>query len=291
MKKIFLSLIVASIAVTSCNKDRIDEEPEFESMDAFFNKNKPQEQEFIITSDSGSGPVVGKDGTELWGFRDVLMYPNGDTVPFPYSLKLIELYTYKDMILFQMPSLSGTSILETGGEIKVRACHAGNELVVIPGKFYPVVLSTTPTVANMKVYQGNHPNDEYGNWNLSSDGSTVIDTGKYGLGLAKLGWQNCGKNGASTGTTDIVFTTDKQGGEFISLFLAGQNYHGMLQGSDLKIENAPIGESVTVVAMAMDQNDNFYLHKQTVTVTANLTIVLTMNKVSEAALLSELGGL
>jgi hypothetical protein len=291
MKKIFLSLIVAATFVTSCNKDRIDEEPEFESMDAFFNKNKPQEQEFIITSDSGSGPVVGKDGTELWGFRDVLMYPNGDTIPFPYSLKLIELYTYKDMILFQMPSLAGTNILETGGEIKVRACHAGNELVVIPGKFYPVVLSTTPTVANMNVYQGNHPNDEYGDWNLSSDGSSVVDTGRYGLGLAKLGWQNCGKLGTSAGTTDIIFTTDKQGGEFISLFLAGQNYHGMLQGSDLKIENAPIGESVTVVAMAMDQNDNYYIHKQTVTVTAGLTIPLTMNKVSEAALLSELGGL
>ena len=291
MKKIFLSLIVAATIVTSCNKDRIDEEPEFESMDAFFNKNKPQEQEFIITSDSGSGPVVGKDGTELWGFRDVLMYPNGDTIPFPYSLKLIELYTYKDMILFQMPSLSGTDILETGGEIKVRACHAGNELVVIPGKFYPVVLSTTPTVSNMKVYQGNHPNDEYGDWNLSSDGSSVADTGRYGLGLAKLGWQNCGKLGASAGTTDIIFTTDKQGGEFISLFLAGQNYHGMLQGSDLKIENAPIGESITVVAMAMDQNDNYYIHKQTITVTAGLTIPLTMNKVSEAALLSELGGL
>jgi hypothetical protein len=291
MKKIFLSLIVASITITSCNKDRIDEDPEFESMDAFFNKNKPQEQEFVITTNSGSGPVTGKDGTELWGFRDVLMYPNGDTVPFPYSLKLIELYTYKDMILFQMPSLSGTDILETGGEIKVTACHAGNQLVVIPGKFYPVILSTTPTVANMKVYQGNHPNDEYGEWNLSSDGSSVLDTGKYGLGLAKLGWQNCGKNRDSTGTTNIVLTTDNQGGEFISLFLAGQNYHGLLQGSDLKIENAPLGESVTIVAMAMDQNDNFYLHKQTVTVTTGLSIPLTMNKVSEASLLAELAGL
>lgn len=291
MKKIFLSILIASVAITSCNKDRIEEEPEFQSMDAFFNKNKPQEQEFIITSDSGSAPVVGKDGTELWGFRDILMYPNGDTVPLPYSLKLIELYTYKDMILFNMPSLSGTKILETGGEVKIRACHNGNELVVRPGKFYPAVLSTTPTIANMKVYQGNHPNDVYGDWNLSSDGSSVTDTSKYGLALAKLGWQNCGKIGASTGTTTINFTTDKKGGEFVSLFIASKNYHGLLQGADLKIENAPVGESVTIIAMAMDQNDNYYLQKQTITVTTALTIKLDMTKMSETALLSELAGL
>lgn len=291
MKKIFLSLIVATLAVTSCNKDRIEEEAEFESMDAFFTKHKPQEQSFKIESDSGSGPITGKDGTELWGYRDILMYPNGDTIPFPYYLKLIELYTYKDMILYNMPSLSGTKILETGGEIKIRACHDGNELVVKPGKFYPVVLSTTPTVANMKVYQGNHPNDVYGDWDLSSDGSAVVDTGKYGLGLAKLGWQNCGKEGASTGTTDIEFTTDKKGGEFISLFLVGKNYHGVLQGSNLKIENAPIGESVTLVAMAMDQNNNYYMHKETITITVGLSVTLTLNKMSETALLSELAGL
>jgi len=291
MKKIFLSLIVASIAITSCNKDRIEEEPEFQSMEPFFNKNKPQEQEFIIESDSGRGPIVGKDGTELWGFRDILMYPNGDAVPLPYSLKLIELYTYKDMILFNMPSLSGTKILETGGEIKVRACHDGNELVVRPSKFYPVVLSTTPTVANMKVYQGNHPSNLYGDWNLSSDGSTIIDTSKYGLGLAKLGWQNCGKNGASNGTTSIDFTIDKAGSEFISLFVASKNYHGLLQGSNLKIENAPIGEIVTIIAMAMDQNDNYYLHKETITITNALTIKLNMNEMSEAVLLLQLAEL
>lgn len=291
MKKIFLALIISVVTITSCNKDRIEEEAEFQPMDQFYNDNKPQEQEFIITSDSGSGPEIGIQGTELWGFRDVLQYPNGDTIPFPYSLKLIELYTYKDMILYRMPSLAGTNILETGGEVKIRACHAGNELVVIPGKLYPMVLSTTPTVPNMKVYHGNHPNDEYGDWELTSDGSLVVDTGKYGLGLAKLGWQNCGKNGSANGTTTIDFTVDGKGGEFIDIFITMKDYHGVLKGGDLKLENAPIGESATIMAMAMDQNGDFRLHKQTLTITSGLSIKLDMKIVSEAALLSELSGL
>lgn len=291
MKKLLLPILFSGIALVSCNKDRIEEEAEFQPMDEFYNEHKAEEQEFIIHSDSGSGPLIGKQLTELYGYRNILQYPNGDTVPFPYSIKLIELYTYKDMILYRMPSLAGTAITETGGEIKVRACHDGNELVLIPGKFYPAVLSTQPTQPNMKVYQGNHPNNEYGDWTLSSDGSTVLDTGKYALALGKLGWQNCAKIGTSGGLGKITLKVEGKGGEFINLFLAMENYHGLVKGNNLEIENAPLGQEATLIAMAMDQNGDFRLHKESITISANQTITLDMKVVSEAALLSELSGL
>lgn len=291
MKKTLLYLFVSAVVFTSCNDDRIDEEAEFQPMDEFYLEHKPEEQEFVITSDSGDAPIIGMHGTELWGGRHILEYPNGDTVPFPYSLKLIELYSYKDMILYQMPSLSGTTLLETGGEVKIRACHNGNELVVKQGEKYPLVLSTTPTKAGMKVFQGDHPSDVYGDWDLATDGSLVVDTGKYGLGLAKLGWQNCAQTGASTGEAVITFKVEGKGGEFIDLFLITEDYKGLLMGNNLVIRNIPIGEEVTVIAMAKDQNDDFRLHQQTLTITGDLEIELKMDVISEGGLLSQLGSL
>lgn len=291
MRKILLGLFVATIALSSCNDDRINEEAEFQPMDEFFNENKPAEQEFVITSDTGSAPIIGASRTELWGFRNILQYPNGDTVPFPYSLKLIELYTYKDMILYKMPTLSGTTVLESGGEIKITAWHDGTELVLKPNEKYPLVLATTPTIAGMNVFQGDHPNNEYGDWNLASDGSTIVVNTKYNMATGKMGWQNCAQSGTTSGETNITLSVEGKGGEFIELFLTMNDYHGVLTGNNLVIENAPLGQSATLLAMAKDQNGDFRLHKQQITITQNMEVTLDMKIVSESALLSTLAGL
>lgn len=291
MKKLAIVLLGAIVVLTSCNKDRIDEEVSFQPMDEFFDNNKPQEQEFVITSDSGSAPIIGMDGTELYGFRNILQYPSGDTVPLPYSIKLIELYTYEDMVLYQIPTLSGASILESAGEIKIRACHEGNELELKPGAKYPFQLSTTPPKVGMEVYHGNHPGDKYGDWVLSTDGSGVRTGDKYDVTTAKLGWQNIGQVGEGSSSTNITFKVEGTGGEYIELFFALTDYHGLLQGHNLVIPNAPVGQVGTIIAMAKNQDAEYMLYKQEVTVTDGMEITLDFNKVSETELLSTLANL
>lgn len=292
MKKLLLGLMACSLFMASCNDDRINEEAEFQPMDEFYNEHKPQEQEFVITSDTGDAPIVGLNRTELWGGRNILQYPNGDTVPLPYSLKLIELYSYKDMILYKMPTKSGTTILESGGEIKITAWHNGNELEVKPNEKYPLILSTSPTVSGMNVFHGNHPNNEYGDWNLASDGSViVVNNAKYNIATAELGWQNCAQSGPASGETNITLKVEGKGGEFIDLFLSIDGYHGLLQGNNLVIKDAPLGQTATLIAMAKDQNDDYRLYKQVITITDNLEVTLDMQVVTEETLLSSLSSL
>lgn len=289
MKKILFALLSSVLVLSSCNDDRLNEEAEFEPMDEFFDENKPEEQEFVITSDTGDAPIKGRSGTELYGFRDILTYPNGDAVPLPYSLKLIELYTYKDMILYQFPSTSSGALLETGGDVKITAFHDGNELIVKAGERYPLVMATQPTVSGMQVYDGNHPNNEFGNW-VPNTNDILVDTGRYGLGLKTLGWKSPAK--ATSGNyTDITLTVEGKGGEFIELFLVTEDFRSILKGESLMIENAAIGEAVTLVAMAKDQNDDYRLHKSKFVVNANMEIELDMKVVSKTALLGELAGL
>lgn len=291
MKNLSIIFCAAVMALTSCNKDRIDEDANFEPMDEFFTEHKPQEQEFIITSDTGDAPIVGMQGTELYGFRNILQYPSGDTVPLPYSIKLIELYTYGDMVLYEMPTVASEETLESAGEVKIRACHDGNELVLKPAAQYPFKLSTTPPQAGMKVYHGEHPGDKYGDWLLSTDGSAIRVTDKYEVATGKLGWQNIGKKASYEATTNINFKVEGSGGEHIKLFFASKDEHALLQGSNLVIPNVPGGKSGTIVAMAKNSKGEFLLFKKEILVTAGLEIDIDFNTVSEAALLSSIKNL
>lgn len=290
MKKLFLPIAIALISLSSCNDDRINEETAFEPMDEFYNEHKPQEQEFIITSDSG-GPIVGNQGSRIYGHRHILQHANGDSVYLPYTVKLIELYSYKDMILYNFPTTSSDYVMTSGGHLKIRAIKDGEELVVRPGAYYGVVMSSSYT-GPKSVYTGTHTLDVFDDWSLAGNGSLVVDSSGYNaLGLTTLGWQSADAAMSATSYTDITFTIEGTGGENIDIFIVHNDFHGLIQGENLQAKNVMVGENVTILAMAMDQHGDFRVHKSTVTVTQNMEIALNMSVSSESSLLSMLGSL
>ena len=94
----FLGLTISTILFSSCKKDRIESQEkqinDYQSMNNYFDTKKQHEQEFIIDT-AGTGPIVGNQGTKIYVSKDLLMFPNGDSVHWPYTVKLIELYTPK----------------------------------------------------------------------------------------------------------------------------------------------------------------------------------------------------
>ena len=133
-----LNLIACSLValvIASCSKERIELKPQlnaYSSPNAYLDSKKQAEQEFIIT-DTSQGPIVGNQGTTIWGSKNCLRMPNGDTISYPFTLKLVELYTPADMIYYQMPTVSASRILATDGEIRIRTYKNGTELNLLPG--------------------------------------------------------------------------------------------------------------------------------------------------------------
>jgi len=121
---VMISAMVAAIGVFSgCSKDRVDAEDEkssYKSANEYLDARKQAEQEYEITED-GTGPIVAQQGTKVWAVKEKLMFPNGDAVTYPYTVKIVELYTPKDMIYYQMPSTSGLNLLTTAGEVRIKA--------------------------------------------------------------------------------------------------------------------------------------------------------------------------
>src|SRR3954470_1407606 len=93
ISSLFLSALCLSSVFfyCSCSKDRI-ETPElnkYSSVNTYLDSKKQDEQEFIIDS-AGTGPIIGNQNTKIWIGKECLALPNGDSVTWPFTVKLVE---------------------------------------------------------------------------------------------------------------------------------------------------------------------------------------------------------
>lgn len=283
--------LVAVVILVACSRARVNH-TSYLPLDSFYDQNKVEEQEFVITSEDTTGEIIGNQGTELIVAKRLFQDANGNEIDFPYSVKLVELYKYKDMIFYQMPNPHASGALNNGGEIRVRACKDNAELDLKSGSFFLANYSSTVTETDMVAFQAEVTSDEkLDKWNLASDGSNVVvDNDKYVLSAYSLGWSSPAKNNTSS-KTDITFNIQGEGTENIDLAIAFKDFHCVLTGKNLKIEDVPVGESATVIAMAQDNNGNLRLHEQAVTTSSGMSIDLEMSSVSEAELMTVLDNL
>lgn len=289
MKNLFL-LITITTFIFSCSDDRVSPY-EYKSLNGFYERNREQTQTYVIETDSGTSPIIGKKGTEIYGSRQLFEHLNGDSVQLPWAITLIELYTIKDYLLYQQPTISINTPLASAGTIKIMCFSEQKELKLRAGAQYAVKLSTPNPVEGYSNYQGGTSPDTFINWLLATDGSSVnIVTNKYQLNLASLGWNQCAT--ASFGaTTTVNFTTEGTGGENIDLWLIPSDKHALFYGNNLTASNIPVGEKVTVFALALNQNDDLVMHKEEITITENMVIPLVLHKTEEKDILSFINSL
>lgn len=289
MKNVLLYLPIFTLIFFSCSDDRITPDS-YSSANAFYELNKEEQQDFVITTDSG-GPIIGKKGTELYGGRAILEHQDGSAVDLPWTAELIELYSIKDYMLYRFPT-TGAAQLESGGIVSVTAVADGKPLKVKAGAQYPIIMSTSPTITGMGVFQGS--GDSFISWTAATDGSTMTIDGnsKYALNLSTLGWQHPAQASFGT-TTNITFTLPNgaTGGEFIDLWVIPNNKHALFYGNNLVASNIPVGIAVKTIAIAVNQDGDFVLHNTDVTVTADMSIELNFNTKSEDELLATLEAL
>jgi hypothetical protein len=286
----------------SCKKDRVPQD-DYQDMDSFYNDNQEEEQELQVDSGSGSCFVTAKKGTRICVTRDMLRDAGGNDIPsYPFQLKVIELYSIKDMILRRQPSTSGGSILEISAEIKVRPFKDGNEAFLKQGKRYGMeTANITPTDSSMISYYG-FDNGGIGDWTSSLSTiipgfvdslSTVVATPSYYiLTPANTGYVSAAKQHSSTAQyTPVTVTVAGTNTQNIQIYIVFNNYKSVMKVTNLLSSPVPVGESVTLVAFAKKQTNEFVLDQQTFTVVPGQQIALNWTVVSETNLIAALAGL
>jgi hypothetical protein len=298
------TILVGSIWATmaSCSKDRIearDELNSYESPNTYLDSKKQPEQEFIIDS-AGTGPIVGNQNTHIWGSKDCLMLPNGDSVSYPFTVKLVELYTPKDMIYYRMPTVSASRILETGGEIRLRAFKNSTEAKLRPGCEFKVSMpNEAPLPDYMRVFYGFESGsiidwtDDLASLGVTQQQNPVweLDTIGYTALIERLGWINCDRLAGSTTGSTLTFASEEDDLTNVAIFVYLPATKTVMQAYNQSVGIIPNGTAAKVIAIALNSAGTLFSFSQDLTVNGSQTIQVTMSATTDAALTTLLDGL
>lgn len=295
-KKLFFPIIILlAFSFSACKKDRIEKSMnEYEDLNDYLNLKKQQEQTFVIDS-NGTGPIIGNQGTKIWIYKECLQTMDGNDISWPYIVKLVELYTPSDMIYWQMPSVSTNGILQTEGEVRLRAFKDNNELKLkpLPCKCIVEMPSDAPK-DYMSVYYGFETNSrpnwtknlaQFGITQPTSEWFTPTDTSHIGE-IGKLGWIGCDSLvGSNLGATvNFVSTTDYL--DNVGIFIYFPNTKTVMQVYDQISSPIPIGSNVKIICIAQKSNGSLYHYYSTATINGNIEIIVEMEEISDQALTS-----
>jgi hypothetical protein len=292
--------LIISLFFASCSRDRIERDLNtYESPNAYLDSKKQAEQIFVIDS-AGEGPIVGNQGTTIWGSIDCLELPGGDAVTYPFLVKLVELYTPKDMIYYRMPTVSAGMPLETAGEIRLRAEKDGQELSLSqPCAFQISMPNAAPQANYMNVYYGIENGDavdwttDLGVFGITQNQNPVftVDTIGYNALIEKLGWINADRSVSTNGVCSITFDSEEDDLTNVAFFAYLPDSKTVLQASNSVISGIPQGANVKIIGIAVNTSGNLFHFYQELVANGNSTVMVIMAEISDPDLTSLLDSL
>ncbi len=300
IKIILFLAILLSISLTSCKKDRIEKSMnEFEDLNEYLNLKKQAEQTFVIDS-NGTGPIIGNQGTKIWISKECLQTLNGNDITWPYTVKLVELYTPSDMIYWQMPTVSSNGILQTEGEIRLRAFKDNDELKLKPLPCKCIIEMPSDEPKNyMSVYYGFETNNrpdwtknmtQFGISQPTAEWFMPTDTGHIGE-IGKLGWIGCDTLVGSTSGANISFISTTDYLDNVGIFIYFPTTKTVMQVYDQVSSTIPAGSTIKIICLAQKSDGSLYHFYSTNTINGNIEINIEMQEISENALTNLLNSL
>jgi hypothetical protein len=233
--------------------------------------------------------LMGEKGTRIFLSAHCLVDKKGASVKGPVQLELIELYSKKDMVLSNKPTVSNGKLLESNGEIFLNARSEGKNLLIGCEEGLKIALAT-PSDESMKMWLGGI--DKSGNINWQEDSSIVpvaadpernyetYDGDGEGNGMqiydntvnnylfttAKFGWINCDRfYEDSTAKVDMYvqlknpFPKEYQ----TYVYVLFPEINSVLpvysaDGSTYILENIPSGKNMHIVCVSATETKTFF---------------------------------
>lgn len=132
------------------------------------------EQQFSVDGQKRT-QIFGKDGTKLYLEANTFVFENGEIPTGEIDLRLTECYSFGNMLLADLTTMSGDKLLQTGGMMKIEAFSEGKELVVAEGKNIQAATPTKEFDKDMQLFYGEeHPeNDRLEDWQLTANAITA----------------------------------------------------------------------------------------------------------------------
>jgi len=291
--KIIPGICFGLLIVASCSKDRTQTKSlnDYKSPNDYLNSKKQAEQDYTIDS-LGKCPLIGKLGTRICPTKGDIQYPNKlDSIHFPFHVKLVELYSAKNMIYYQMPSVGGGNILTTAGEVRIRAFKDTTELVLRTSRSWSVSMPGKNTIADMKQYYGS-TTASLTDWITNPVGSFTKNDTSYYAEDQKLGWLACNKDASTSNQVSLSFTSNTDILTNVAIFIYIPSLKSIMQVYNMNSGKIPQGSSIKIIAIAQGESSKLYYFYKEMTLGQNNEIVdVTLQSTTDDELTAKLDAL
>ena len=302
-KVLFYSLIV--LCVASCKKDsdqfipfEVDLDGTREDIFNAFAGTTPS-SEFQVNADNYIFVQTDR-GTRLEADAGSFQFEDGTVATGDIRIEILELYSKGAILMQGIQTLTNDGqILESDGELRIRAFQGNDELELIPGKRINLKVPNATPRAEMELFYGDQVIDPAGEevdvWR-EADGdrnstnnvweSEWQDSTGFGFGYEcfsdSLQWVNIDYFTKFDDTLTMACVDLPNGYDVTNtaVFAVFKDINVVLQlggNSDLEMFCAqlPVGEDVEFIVLAAADTDIFHFAKEDATITNNLIKVMT----------------
>ncbi|MEO6883983.1 MAG: hypothetical protein ABI199_08165 [Bacteroidia bacterium] len=313
-KIFFCTAIISLFVISSCKKDTPSSptastssstSDTYSSMKDFFAKNGVQTQTYTINATAG-GSFTTPKGTIVNVPANVFYTQTGTLVTGNVTIEFKDIYTKSDMLLSDMPTMSNSHPLKSGGEFFIRAKSAGVAVklsgsnpinVVQPLNGWPIdtamrsFASTTGDTTGwfvdttINTVYNNLTNYVFSLYNFKSP----IDSGSW------CNSDNSQYFSAYT-QTSLTLVNNSSNVQGAYVFLLFTNLNSMVHVYERSSQNypylyAPLGLQCTAVAVALNTSGQVYSAFVPITIGNNQTVHFTLSATTTANFKSQLAAL
>jgi len=232
--------------------------------------------------DSDNFVFNSRAGTTITAEPNSFVFADGSIASGMIDFELTELFTKSEILQYGIPTMTYRSeILESDGEFLFGASQNGNELEIAAGKALQVMVRNPEPNPGMQLFDAVE-----GFWGLSNSLFNVIlelDTSNVDLGYeffaTDLDWVNVDYfTKFDLELTDIsLCLPEGYDQEQVVVWLVFKDLDVVLPGTGTDL---PVGEAVYAVCIAAEDDENFRLDIQEVTIAVDLKVNLDPEKAS-----------
>ena len=295
-----LCIIIATITL-SCQRNLPDEiGVKTLTTIAKFSQTARQEQQSFVVNAGTTNVVVTKKGTKVSFPGNGFVNQEGFPVTGDVEISVKDIFTPMDMILNDMPTVSGNQLLESGGEFKITASQNNKLLRLAPGTYIKIEIPDFGVdMSGMKVFNGVADANKNIDWVVNNNpGNFVVPDSlllNSNLFSDDINWINCDKVLNEPTATFTVFPGNGPYGDSANVFvhLTGRKTVARMNWipglSYYKSDNLPAVPS-TIVGISV-KNGQFFASITPVNVLEGGSVTMSFSAYTEEQLKERLSKL
>jgi len=303
MKNSIYLFALVTLALTACQHEvsYVDDGKIQTSLTDFYNYNRAVVENFTVSSVSGA-VVTTSHGSKIHLPAGGFVTEYGEPVTGNILITVKEIVTPAEMILNNMPTVSGGLPLESGGEFQITALKNNRWVKLAPGSILRIEIPDRPNVSmtNMQVFNGKTNSRGEVDWipNNNPGNFVVRDSmlfAKSSLFCDSIEWINCDKFINEPTVHFDVHPGNAPSNDSTNVFmhLTGRNTivkMNWTQGLSYFTSDKVLPVSSTVIGISI-KNGKLYAALLPVTVVNNQSVTLNFEAITEQKLKERLGQL